>query len=670
MAERKRGMIMRSTDRKRRQQRIGWLQACVLFICGALLFNYFRLQVWNYSVNAARNERQVTENRALGFPRGALYDRNGTPLAISLVTQSVAAWPDKIKILDKDTDTYVPMSKEEVMTLLDPYVSISREELSSLLDQKGYTFIDRSMDPDKMQALREEIKDKKIEGFDFTPTSKRYYPNGNLAAQLIGFVGVDNEGLAGLEKELQSRLKGDPADFIKIKTDANGKAFGDSVYSRYLPNKAPSVTLTIDATVQYIAERALDKAMEDTKPVRASVIIMDPKTGDILAMANRPTFAPNDFSKGNETSFNNAAVTNMYEPGSTFKPLIAAAALDSGKWTVDRVYNDVGYIKFDGAQMRNWNGEGYGKVTLLDILKYSINTGMAKIGTTTGKHILIEYLNNFGFFKPTNIEFPGEADGLHIPEDDMSTLDTATMSIGQSVAVTPLQMVQAFGALANKGVMMKPHIIKNYLDADGNVTEEVAPITLGTPVKADTVEKIVNILEKEVSEGGGAKARIPGYAFAGKTGTAEKLNPAGGYLPGHYIASFIGFGPVADPQFVVLVVIDDPSKGSIYGGQIAAPVFHDIVSQLVRYYQLTPSIKEVGDKKNGPVTRTLPKPTAQRGTVILPDFTGYTYGQVRDWLHEAHLYFKPEGTGTAISQDEPAGTTVDVGSAVTVYFTR
>ncbi|MDU6074786.1 MAG: penicillin-binding transpeptidase domain-containing protein, partial [Veillonella parvula] len=367
-------------------------------------------------------------------------------------------------------------------------------------------------------------------------------------------------------------------------------------------------------------------AMADTGAKHASVIVMDPKTGEILAMANRPSYDPNNYNQSGEEAFKNIAVTNLYEPGSTFKPIVASAALASGKWKLETVYNDKGAFVANGHVMRNWNGEGYGPVRLLDILKYSINTGMAEIGTTTGADILSKYVRDYGFGSETGIELPGEGAGILYNPEDMSKLDVATMSIGQGIAVTPLQMVRAFGALSNGGAMMRPHIIKSYSNAQGEVTSTTENTVVGQPLPEETAKTIVDILEKEVSEGGGNKAMVEGYHFGGKTGTAEKLDTKrGGYLDGQYIASFI---------------------------------------------QMSPYVKE-----STPVAvkaaNTLPEPKpGSDGSVTLPNFTGFTYGEVRDWLHKAGLAFKPDGTGTATSQDESSGTTVQAGTAITVHFRR
>lgn len=649
-------MNISGNDNKRIEYTVRVLLCIAVVLVGRLFF----LQIIDKSDLQAKNLSQVQVDRKLQSPRGTIYDRNGRPLAMSVVTKSLYADPKMIK-----------QSPSEVAELIAPYVTMSKEDIvKSLQEDTAFVWIDHMMEPEKSKAVAQLIEDKNLEGLNFVEESKRYYPNGNLAAQVLGFVGTDDKGLDGLEMVLDDELKGGIQKEL-VATDRKGNAIFGSVLSKYLPDKGKSVTLTIDASIQFIAERALDKAMEDTGAKHASVIVMDPKTGEILAMANRPTYDPNHYSQGSEEDFKNIAVTNLYEPGSTFKPIIASAALASGKWKLDQVYNDKGSFAANGHIIRNWDGEGYGPVRLLDILKYSLNTGMAEIGTLTGADILSKYVRDYGFGSETGIELPGEGEGILYNPDDMSKLDVATMSIGQGIAVTPLQMVRAFGALANGGAMMKPHIIKSYSNSQGDVTSTTETSVVGQPVPAETVKTIVDILEKEVSEGGGTKAMVEGYHFAGKTGTAQKLDTKhGGYLDGQYIASFIGFGPVEDPKFVVLVVIDDPQKGSYYGSQIVAPVFKDIVSQLVRYYQMSPYVKE-----STPVAvkaaNTLPEPKpGSDGSVTLPNFTGFTYGEVRDWLHKAGLAFKPDGTGTATSQDESSGTTVQAGTAITVHFRR
>lgn len=641
------------------RKRIRIMMGLLIFSLVVLIGRLAYLQVWAYSTYALKNNDQIEEVRVLQSPRGTIYDRNGTPLAVSVVTKTLYADP---KMLNK--------SPEEVAELIGSYLDISKETLVERLKQDtSFVYLNRMMDKPKSDAVAQIIKTNELEGLAFIEESKRYYPNGALAAQVLGFVGTDDKGLDGLEMVLDKEIKGDKMRRL-IRTDRRGNAIFDGVTLPPLAKEERNVRLTIDTTIQFMAERALDKVMSETKAQGASVIIMDPKSGEILAMANRPTYDPNRFAKGSEGEFKNRAVINLYEPGSTFKPIIASAALMSGRWSVDTVFNDTGAVMASGHAIKNWNDEGYGQVRLLEILKYSINTGMAKIGLTVGPELLMKYVKDFGFGKATGINLPGEGDGILFNVKDMRDIDTASMSIGQGIAVTPLQMVQAFSAFANGGKMMRPHILASINNPDGSTYQTYDDSEAGQPISPEVAAAISDILEKEVSEGGGNKAMVEGYRFAGKTGTAEKLDTErGGYLKGRYIASFIGYGPVEDARFVTLIVIDDP-KGTYYGGQIAAPVFKDLMSQLVRYYQISPSITKQGAI---PTARehTLPKiaHTAD-GEVIMPDFTGWTLGEVRDWLHQAELGFKPDGTGYAIGQTPSRGIPVKAGEAVTVYFKR
>ncbi len=635
----------------------------VLFLAVvALIVRLFFLQIVEGSKYAEKSQQQIEESRKLQSPRGTIYDRHGRPLAVSAISKSLYADPHMLKAAN--------ISPSEIAQKLAPYVRLDEASLvEKLSEDTAFVWIDRMMDKEMSDAVAKILKEDKIEGLNFVPESRRFYPNGELAAQVLGFVGIDDKGLDGLEMVMDDEIKGAITKEL-VATDRHGNPIFGSVLSRFRPEKEKSVTLTIDATIKFIAERALNKAMTETKAAGASIIIMDPKTGEILAMANRPTYDPNRFSEGREEDFTNRSVVNLYEPGSTFKPIVAASALDSGKWAIDEVYHDQGSITVSGETIQNWDREANGDVRLIDILKYSINTGMAYIGLKVGPEQLTEYAKRFGFGKQTDIELPGEGEGILFNPSEMRGIDTASMSIGQGIAVTPLQMVQAFGAIANNGKMVRPHIIRSVNSPDGTVERATETKEVGQPISAETAKIIVDILEKEISEGGGGRAMVEGYKFGGKTGTAQKLDTKhGGYLEGRYIASFVGFGPVEDAKFVALIVIDDPS-GVYYGGQIAAPVFRDIMTQLVRYYQLSPSVtKEYEDaKKERP---SIPEVTKdETGKIILPDFTGWTLGEVRQWLNEAGLVFKPVGTGYAITQEERSGTALEQGKSVTVHFQR
>lgn len=619
-----------------------------------------------------RVDAQSEADRKIQSPRGMILDRDGKVLAISEVAKSLYADPT---MMQSDTDGK-GKTPAEAAELLAPYLRIKQDEIEERLSRDtSFVWLDRTMDDDKYQALKSVIADKHIKGLRFVDENRRYYPNGTLAAQLIGFVGDNDHGLDGIEMVLDDDIRGDTQK-LRLTTDSNNVPIFDSALEKVLPDKEKSVRLTIDSTIQYIAEKGLDDIMKNNKPEGAAIIIMNPKTGEILAMASRPNFDPNDYGKANKEAYKNRAVVNLYEPGSTFKPLMASAALDAGTWTESKTYKDVGYVQVDDRVISNWDDSGMGTVTLKEILKFSINTGMVAIGLNTGGKILTSYAEKYGFGKQTGIELPGEGEGILFNPDEMSNINTATMAIGQGIAVTPLQMVQAFGAVANHGTMMKPFVIKEIDNPDGSVFKKTEPQEVGQPVSAEVSRIISTIMADEINSGGGLNAKIDGYNFCGKTGTAQRLNSEGtGYADGQYIGSFVGFGPLEDPEYVVLIVVDNPS-GVYYGAQVAAPVFKSMMTDIVRIKGIRPASAAAA---NATVLKSLPAAVSKAplppvdatgDTVLLPSFIGYDSREVNEWLNAAGLGFIPNGTGLATYQVPAAGTYVDAGSNVTVSFSR
>lgn len=619
-----------------------------------------------------RADAQSEADRKIQSPRGMILDRDGKVLAISEVAKSLYADPT---MMQSDTDGK-GKTPAEAAELLAPYLRIKQDEIEERLSRDtSFVWLDRTMDDDKYQALKSVIADKHIKGLRFVDENRRYYPNGTLAAQLIGFVGDNDHGLDGIEMVLDDDIRGDTQK-LRLTTDSNNVPIFDSALEKVLPDKEKSVRLTIDSTIQYIAEKGLDDIMKNNKPEGAAIIIMNPKTGEILAMASRPNFDPNDYGKANKEAYKNRAVVNLYEPGSTFKSLMASAALDAGTWTESKTYKDVGYVQVDDRVISNWDDSGMGTVTLKEILKFSINTGMVAIGLNTGGKILTSYAEKYGFGKQTGIELPGEGEGILFNPDEMSNINTATMAIGQGIAVTPLQMVQAFGAVANHGTMMKPFVIKEIDNPDGSVFKKTEPQEVGQPVSAEVSRIISTIMADEINSGGGLNAKIDGYNFCGKTGTAQRLNSEGtGYAEGQYIGSFVGFGPLEDPEYVVLIVVDNPS-GVYYGAQVAAPIFKMMMTDIVRIKGIRPSSAAAANAtvlKGMPAsTPKTPLPTvdATGDRVLLPSFIGYDSREVNAWLNAAGLGFIPNGTGIATYQVPAAGTYVDAGSNVTVSFSR
>ncbi len=614
---------------------------------------------------AEKARTQLRDNKLLQSPRGTIYDRSGRELAISSLRKSLYVNPRE---LNKD-----PVA---VATKLAPILDMQMETVRDRLMAGGsFVWLKRTLEPEAAQKVIDLAKAENIRGLDFIEESKRYYPNDSLAAQVLGFVGTDDVGLSGLEMALDKTIKG---ELVKqaVDTDSYGiPILGSSVMFKPV-KQGKSVFLTIDSTIQFIVEQSLDKVMARTHAKSATVIIMNPHTGEILAMASRPGFDPNRFYRYGAGDWKNRAISAIYEPGSTFKAVVAAAALQEKAVGVNERFVDKGFIEVSGRRIKNWSGDSYGNVPLIDVIKNSINTAFVQIGLRLGAERLNSYARAFGFGQATDIELPGEEEGLLFNTKNMRASDVATMAIGQSIAVTPLQLVTAVAAIANEGVLLKPYIVKEIYNADGSLAAATPTQRVRQVISPDTAKLLSGLLEKVISEGGGKRAAVRGYRFAGKTGTAERLKESGGgYEAGRYIASFVGFGPVEDPQVAALVVIDDP-VGDYYGGEIAAPVFGEIMNQVMRYLTIRPqnaaeftvipapahAAANTGQKPAAPAAKPGP------GKVAVPSVLGRSIRDAGDIITGAGLVFVPSGSGVAVRQSVPPNGIVNLGAEVTVYF--
>lgn len=552
----------------------------LVFIIGVMA-RYAWVQIVRGEEMLSRLETQVQESSVLHVPRGTIYDAEMKELAISTMVSSLFIDPNHVQDAEQTAKDVAPL------------VGLTEKDiLDDIAQGGGFVWVKRQMEPEETKALKNLIKEKPEYGacLGFIQESKRYYPNDMLAANVIGFVGTDDKGLDGIEQQFDGMIKGEEQT-SSIFTDALARPILDSVFMKNSPVDAncKNIQLTINAQYQFIIEKALDKAMMDHGAESVTAIVMNPKNGDILAMASRPSYDPNYFYKYDASFWKNKAVSDIYEPGSTFKSIVAAAGFQEKLVSPTDIFVDPGTIEVSGRTIQNWSGDSFGTVTFLDVVKNSINTGFAQLGLELGGERLMNYARKFGFGERTGIELPGEESGILFNPKDMVASDVATSSIGQSIAVTPLQMITAMSAIANDGVLLKPHIVKAIYNADGTVYQQMEREEVRRCIDSDVDKTLKSVLEQVVSTGGGSKAGIEGYHIAGKTGTAQKIDMInGGYLPGHYIASFCGFGPVEDPQFTVLVIINDPAGGEYYGGQIAAPIAHDIFLQLFRYANIKP----------------------------------------------------------------------------------
>lgn len=634
---------------------VGLLLCGIAGLCGRIAW----VQLVQGEELAAREEHQVGESRILQSPRGTIYDSKGRELAVSMMTKSLYVDPSQVR------------DAKRLAADLSPILELKAEEIEERIAiGGGFVWLKRRMEPEAVEKVRALIREQELNCLNFQEESKRYYPNDQLAAQVLGFVGTDDIGLEGIELVVDGTIKGQMEKRFVL-TDKNSWPIFQSTYSDKGFERCKNVYLTLDNTVQFVVEQALDRAMVETKPKAITAIVMDPKTGDVLAMANRPTYNPNRFYEYSYDEWRNRAVSFVYEPGSTFKAVVAAAALQEGLVTPQKVFVDPGYVMVSGRKIQNWNHESFGTVTFTDIIKNSINTGFVQIGMEVGAQRLDKYVRLFGFGEATGIELPGEESGILFNPKEMRDSDLATMSIGQSIAVTPIQLAAAMSAIANNGALLKPHIIRSVAGPDGATLSERQVETVRRAIDESTAATLTSMLEQVVASGGGQKASVKGYRIAGKTGTAEKISHSGGgYLEGHYIASFCGFAPVEDPRITVLIMIDDPD-GVYYGGQIAAPIAGEIFERVLRYLNVKPHANYLEIKP--PVEPPKPAPkaaaaAAPQGKALVPDLTGKSLRQALEDLSALGLRMKPSGSGVAVRQSISPNTIVDPGTEVEVHF--
>ena len=654
-------------DRHKAQRNIGRLGLAMLAVLAVVVFRYAWLQLVQGSELSARMRAQVGENYLAQSTRGAILDRNGRELAVSTMTKSLYVDPNHVK------------EPEVLAADLAPLIGLSEQQvLDDIAEGGGFQWVKHHLPQEEYENVRQLMKEKEYtDCLNFIDEAKRYYPNDLLAANVLGFVGTEDKGLDGVEQALDGLLKGEVEEEF-LQTDRSSRPILSSIFTRkqrYKGDYCKTVTLTIDSSIQFMVEQELDRAMAENGPKAITCIVMDPKNGDVLAMAGRPSYNPNTFWDYSPESWKNRAVSFIYEPGSTFKAIVAGAALQENVVSPNQVFVDPGYVMVSGRRIQNWSGESFGTVTFTDVVKQSLNTGFAQVGLSLGAKRLTEYAKRFGFGEVTGIDLPGEESGLLFDPDDMRDSDIATMSIGQSIAVTPLQLITAMSAVANDGVLLKPHIVKEIRNADGSVYLENERTEVRRGIESSTDKTLMGLLEQVVATGGGHKAAVKGYRIAGKTGTAQKIREDGaGYMDGRYIASFCGFAPVEDPKVTVLVIIDDPTLGSYYGGQIAAPVAGRIFAQLMRYMHIEPTSEVLMDIETVPQPHERPKPKkvfqgeVPNGKVVMPDFIGMSLREAARKAAENGLTFEGEGSGVAASQSIEPNTLVDAGTAITVYF--
>ena len=544
-------------------------------VCTRLVY----LQVIRQGDLYSKADRQQKKVITLQPKRGTIYDRRGRELAVSVDVSSLYGVPSKV------TDP------DAVAGKLAPVLGISRGELKDRLSgNRPFVWLARKLTEDMRSKVDAAGRFKEFIGW--LPESRRYYPNRGLAGQVIGFTGMDNEGLEGLEKVYQGGIGGVPGKVV-IEKDGAGRDVLSIKEGYIAPMSANDMVLTIDENIQYFVEKELDMVMDRYKPKSATAIVMDPNTGEILAMANRPTFNPNSWQDYRPASWRNRAVADTYEPGSTFKVITASAAIEEGVVRpTDIIDCGNGEVTVGDRVIHNSHKEG-GPMRFSEVIQKSNNVGTVKVALRLGRDNLYKYAKAFGIGQKTGVELPGEVSGTLRDVKQWSPVSLAEVGIGQGTSVTALQMLTALNCIANGGSYVKPYIVSRLSSQDGGVISENRPLRVRRVVSQATARKITEILSTVVEEGGTAmKANIKGYQVAGKTGTAQKYDRAlRGYSKEKFVGSFMGFCPADSPRVSAIVVVDEP-KGEYYGGAVAAPAFRGIVEQTLTYMRVPTRLPE------------------------------------------------------------------------------
>ncbi|MCG8401104.1 MAG: stage V sporulation protein D [Firmicutes bacterium] len=622
----------------------------IIFILSSLFFVFLMGRLaWVQFVHGSELQEKALEVRMRDIPleprRGSILDRNGKELVISISVDSVYATPLQVE----DENARATADK------LAPLLGMDADKLHKrLIKKSSFEWLKRKVD----HNTAEQIRALNLPGIELVEESRRHYLDPGLAPHLLGFAGIDNQGLTGIERSYDKELGGRPGRIV-IEHDAAGRKIPEAKHYYIPAQPGHDLVLTLDETVQYFVERELDNVVAQYNPKFALAIAMDPETGGILAMANRPSFNPNNWSREPKSVWDkNPAIWYNYEPGSTFKVVTAAAALEEDTVKPDDSFFDPGYIKVADRNIRCWKDGGHGSQSFVEVVKNSCNPGFIQVGLETGVPRFYKYVEAFGFGSRTGINLPGEERGIVIPVDrPVTNLNLATMSIGQSIAVTPIQLLSAVAAVANDGVLMKPQLVRE-IRADGKTVARMQPEKVRQVISANTARQLRGLLENVVADGTGRNAFVEGYRVGGKTGTAQVVGESGGYVSGRYVASFVGFAPVEDPKMALLVVIAEPQGGVYYGGVVAAPVFQAMARDILRYLRLpeTPGLK----KPRKPYEAEEP-----RVEVDVPDVVNYTAEEAGRILESAGLRYQTRGEGGLVREQTPGpGARVNQGTTV------
>ena len=632
----------------------------------AVVGRAFYLQIIQHEELVKRAEKQHQRIVPLTPARGAIMDRNGTPLAVSVEMDSCYGEPRHIQD--------VPGTAE----VLAPLLGTPKQELIKKLSTgKSFVWLERRLTPE----IAQRVKNMKLKGIGFAKENKRFYPNVEIAAHVLGFTGQDPNGLEGVELKYDTTILGNTG-YLVTERDNLGRDI--AVKSTVIKSSSPgkNVVLTLDKNIQYIAEKELSKAVTDSGAKNGMAVVMETETGRILAMANYPTFNPNAYARYSPAQLRNRIVADSFEPGSTFKVFLIAAALEEKVVRPTDAFNcENGKYKIANCTIHDTHS--YGRLSVSDVLKYSSNIGAAKIGFKLGDERLFRYLKNFGFGDRTGIDLPGESPGNLRDKRRWYSVDLANISFGQGVSASAIQLVSAISAVANGGNLMKPYIVERVLDDTGQDVQKFEPQLVRRVISPETSKQMAGIMETVTASGGtGTNASVEGFRVAGKTGTAQKVDSVTRRYGAKRTASFVGFIPADKPKLTILVVVDEP-KTSQYGGVVAAPAFRGIAQNTLAYLKIVPSAvaakqprvmetREVAKAASAPVEDAMAEGDAMEepveGDIIMPDFRGMSMRKVLQVMEKRNINIRLLGSGRAMEQSPPPGQRVRGVNEVWIKF--
>jgi cell division protein FtsI (penicillin-binding protein 3) len=648
---------------------INWFKVRIIFISSLLFVLFvlivgrmFQLQVLKkeelYKLAAQQQQVQIP----LISKRGAIYDHKENELAVSIEVDSVYADPGRVKNADRTVND------------LTSVLQVDRKELRQRLkSRRSFEWIQRQISP-KESA---EIKALNLPGVHFLKENRRFYPNSRLAAHIIGFVGLDSKGLEGVEFQYDALLNGRDRVWT-MGRDALGREIVVSDPPSQKEDHHQNIFLTLDKNIQHVTETELSQAVQRWGAKGGIAIAMEPQTGKILAMTSFPFFNPNQFLQYQPRAWRNHAISDTFEPGSLFKTFLAAAALEERLvQTSDSFFCENGSYTVYDRTIHDHTKRGW--LTFQQIIKFSSNIGAAKVGEKMGKERFYRYISAFGFGEKTKIDLPGEGKGIVHHTRYWTPVSLDTISFGQGISVTGIQLVTALSAIANGGFLMKPYVVERIADDQGEVSQSFQPEVVRRVISAETAKGVTALLKMTTEKGGTGEEAVPaGYEVAGKTGTAQKIEPLlGGYSEDRFYCGFMGFAPVEDPKIVLLIVIDEP-QGPSYGGTVAAPVFKSIMEKVLPYFNVFPKGTLVVKKgfDSTPHEDTLEMETlAGEGRVgreveraVMPDLTGLSMRNALSRIEGKGLIIKVSGNGRVVEQAPKAGTVIEKGDICYLKF--